>query len=64
MHCRKTFPTRTTQILTKDTYDSSKENIDTEIWVCQFSHNGTTLATGSREGNVKLWSINQVFICV
>jgi len=56
---RKSFPTRTTQILSKDTYDSSKENIDTEIWVCQFSHNGTTLATGSREGNVKLWSINQ-----
>ncbi|XP_063923477.1 WD repeat-containing protein 26 [Zophobas morio] len=50
-HCcaRDTFPTHTIQIL--------NDHCD-EVWFCQFSPDGTKLATGSKDTNVIIWDVN------
>lgn len=45
------MPSETTQILT--------EHRD-EVWYCQFSNDGTHLATGSKDGTIIIWDVDPV----
>uniref|UniRef100_A0A665TS31 WD repeat-containing protein 26 n=1 Tax=Echeneis naucrates TaxID=173247 RepID=A0A665TS31_ECHNA len=46
---RKQFPCYTQQILTEHC---------NEVWFCKFSHNGTKLATGSKDTTVIVWHVD------
>ncbi|KAK9885557.1 hypothetical protein WA026_012307 [Henosepilachna vigintioctopunctata] len=50
-HCcpKDEFPTHTVQIL--------NDHCD-EVWYCQFSPDGSKLATGSKDNNVIIWDVN------
>ena len=48
---RSEFPCRTIQIL--------NDHVD-EVWFCRFSPNGKRLATGSKDGKLIIWDIDQV----
>ena len=50
---RDDLPSETLQILT--------EHKD-EVWFCRFSNDGTRLATGSKDGNITIWTIDPVCI--
>nr|XP_027199303.1 WD repeat-containing protein 26-like [Dermatophagoides pteronyssinus] len=47
--CKDDLPSETLQILT--------EHKD-EVWFCRFSNDGTRLATGSKDGNITIWTID------
>jgi len=47
------FPSETRQILT--------EHCD-EVMYCQFSNDGTKLATGSKDGNIIIWELNPITV--
>lgn len=48
---RKQFPCYTQQILTEHC---------NEVWFCKFSHDGTKLATGSKDTTVIVWHVDTV----
>jgi len=48
---RDMFPSETVQTLT--------DHVD-EVWFCRFSPDGKRLATGSKDGSLIIWRINQV----
>lgn len=48
---RDDLPSETLQTLT--------EHKD-EVWFCRFSNDGTRLATGSKDGNITIWTIDPV----
>ncbi|XP_075591416.1 WD repeat-containing protein 26 [Dermatophagoides farinae] len=47
--CKDDLPSETLQTLT--------EHKD-EVWFCRFSNDGTRLATGSKDGNITIWTID------